>query len=200
MNRWPLFEVEPALVPTRDLGELESLPDFLSAIAPDINDDAPARLERLAPRMTDPDYWAHLAALWVYTDAPHQHLRVWRRLFRASRPGRHHLMHLDELETLRDLPAQVTLHRGFSRYGGERGIAWTPDPNLALAFAERWLGYAPVPDDGVFVATITVPRAKVIACFERESMEGVECIVLDRRGHRCTVSRHPVSASLANLT
>jgi hypothetical protein len=45
-----------------------------------------------------------------------------------------------------------------------------------------------------------VTRAEQRHSFERESMEGVECIVLDRRGYRCTVSRHPVSASLANLT
>jgi hypothetical protein len=145
--------------------------------------------------MTDHEYWAHLGALWVYTDAPHRHLHIWRRLFRAARPGREHLMRPDEMETLYGLPPRVTLHRGFSHHGGEHGIAWTPNADLALAFARRWLGYSARPDDGVFVATVTVPSAKVIACFDRESMEGVGCILLDRRGHRCTVSRDPVSAS-----
>ncbi|MDX6648161.1 MAG: hypothetical protein QOJ97_112 [Solirubrobacteraceae bacterium] len=167
------FEIEPACVPTRELDHLDCGGDFLSAIAPDINADAPARLERLAPRMTDREYWSLLGALWVATDVPHMHLRVWRRLFHARRPGRRHLMTAAELDLLQGLSEPVTLHRGFSMHTGQNGLAWTPDEELARAFAERWVGYAVVADAGLFLATVMRAHAHAARCFDRESMPGV---------------------------
>jgi hypothetical protein len=182
------FDVESGLVETRELRNVNPRGDFFAFIAPDINHDAPLRFERLAPHMTDRQYWRLLATLWVYTDTPHPYLPVWRRLFRAPRPGRErHLMYPNERALLRGLPARVELHRGFEKVGGEAGIAWTRDIEMAHAFAERWVGYTPEPDDGLFVATVTVPRERVVACFERESMPGVECVVPSRRGYPSVV-------------
>jgi hypothetical protein len=178
--------VDPALVETHRLpgaatdGPL-SAGELIAYIAADINDDAPRRFERLAPRMSDTQYWQLLAYLWVYTDAPHAYVHVWRRLFRSERPGRDHAMHPDERAELAEFGDRIDVFRGFCKHGGENGIAWTPDRDLAVAFAERWVGYVVAPD-GLFVARATIPADRIVALFDRKSVVGREVVVPSLRG------------------
>lgn len=145
--------------------------------------------EAMAPAMSDEDYWQYLGVLWVFHDRVHDRLARWRRLFRSPRPAREHLMREHERERFRALPERLTVYRGFCVHGGENGISWADSYDFALAFAERWAAnFAHVADmepGGLFVASVTIPRSRVLACFEREGgMAGVELVVPDLRGYR----------------
>jgi hypothetical protein len=163
----------------------------------------------IAPALDDARYWETLGNLWVHHDRVHDQLRTWRTLFGCQRPERERLMREHELEDLAALPTRVEVFRGFSMLGGENGLAWTPDEEMALAFAERWAGHhssinkaceelVPVPDDGLFIARAVVARQRIVALFRRESVDGVEVIIPSLRGYRRTVTQTMSAADLAS--
>jgi hypothetical protein len=146
----------------------------------------------LAPAMADEDYWRLLASIWVYHDVVHDRLRTWRRLFRAARAKREHLMDDYELERWAALPGRVEVFRGFRHEGGQDGLAWTLDRDVALRFARgeaivlgnQTLAEA-IPSPDAFLASAVVPHACVAAFFNRED----EVIVPSFRGYARRVER-----------
>lgn len=133
--------------------------------------------------LNDRDYWRLLAQTWIGHDVVHRDLSTWRMLFSSPRQGREWLMGETERAHLAALPEAVTAHRGFSDPGGQRGIAWTLDHERAEWFA-RWfeaLGGAFV----ATVATVAIPRTRIVALFDRRG-EG-EVVIPDLRGYRSEV-------------
>jgi hypothetical protein len=146
----------------------------------------PAFVEFLAEwghgSVPDADYWRLLAFTWQHHDFVYHSLAVWRMLFRSPRPGREHLMTSSERERLAALPERVTAHRGFSDRRGRAGIAWTLDREGAELFARRFESL----QGGAYVATVTVPRERVLAYFGERNES--EILLPDLRGYRPQVA------------
>jgi hypothetical protein len=110
----------------------------------------------------DADYWRLLREVWVMTDYPHHHIRVWRALFSSERPGRKHLMDSDPegRAAWAALPDEITAFPGFRQEGGHRGLSWTTDRARAEWFARRF-SFAGT----AMLATVRVPRSAIVAAF-----------------------------------
>jgi hypothetical protein len=140
-------------------------------------------------RITDEDYWRLVADAWTGHDVVHPDLPEWRRLFGSPRPGREHLMTDDERARLAGLPDRVTVHRGFGDPAGRLGMAWTLDRERAEWFARDFAGSPRMASLGVrsscaWVATVVVPRGRIVACFA--GRDESEVIVPNLRGYRPT--------------
>lgn len=85
-----------------------------------------------------PDYWRLLGDAWTAAEAVAANEETWRRLFSSSRPDREMLMTEAERPFLAALPEEVTIYRGHSHEGGERGLAWTLDRDSAVRFAHQF--------------------------------------------------------------
>jgi hypothetical protein len=76
------------------------------------------------------------------------------------------------------LPARVEMFRGFSDRGAEDGISWALQRDFAEAFAHRWAVMRQVRGvDGLFLARSVVGRESIVACFDREAIDGTEVII-----------------------
>lgn len=126
--------------------------------------------------LSDRDYWRLLAQIWIGHDVVYSDLATWRALFGSSRPGREWLMDEAERARVAALPEVVTAYRGFSHPGGQAGISWTLEREQAEWFARRLevLG-------GAFVATVVVPRERIVAVFD--GRDEAEAVIPDRRGY-----------------
>jgi hypothetical protein len=154
---------------------------------------------KIASALDDETYWVALGWFWVHHDVVHPRLRLWRALFRSPRPRRECLMTEGERDELDTLPSHVAVYRGFCVRGGEDGLAWTLDEDLAYEFAKRWAGYSRVPDDGLFIAHAVIPRERVLALFRRESRDGAEVIVPSFRGYPRRVQQVMEAADLRGI-
>jgi hypothetical protein len=187
----PVIMLEHALVATRTLKRIKinDVDQLLAYVGPEVNIDFARRFEILSIHLSDEDYWRVLTTLWVWNDRPGIQLQTWRRLFRATRPHRHLLMNEHEREILAGLAAHVEVFRGFCGHdrGDWHGISWTLDRASAEAFAQRWamMRRTEVPR---FVASATVARNLIVACFDRESQEGVEAVVPGMRGQELIIT------------
>jgi hypothetical protein len=117
------------------------------------------RLEALAPKMTDTDYWAALG-LW-YTEQEFFNQAQLRRLFAIDRPGREHLMDEEDRAFLAQLPESFDVFRGYGKTAN--GWSWTLDRKKAIWFAQRFAGVSS--DKPPMLATGSIDRSAVVAYF-----------------------------------
>ena len=113
-------------------------------------------------------YWQMVRDAWVATESVSANEDTWRRLFSSDRPGREALTAERDRPVLEGLPEEVTVYRGHSHDGGERGLAWTLERDSAEKFARQFaystdLGHPPGEPR---VATATVPHDSIVALFE----------------------------------
>ena len=137
----------------------------------------------ISPALSGEAYWENLGSLWVHHDRVHDHLHTWRKLFRSSRRGREQLMREDEQRIRAGLPDQIDVFRGFSATGGEVGLAWSLNRELALGFAVKGAYDGSPRFDGAWIAHARIASRCVLACFQREAMPGVEVVVNVRHDH-----------------
>jgi hypothetical protein len=93
-----------------------------------------------------------------------------------------------ERRILAELPARIDVYRGYCVEGGQFGLAWSLDRELALAFAARRV-HTNADFDGLFIAHVTIASDRVLARFEREAIGGVEVIVPNLRGYHRKIER-----------
>jgi hypothetical protein len=129
--------------------------------------------------LDDVSYWRILGDAWTASDAIAANEDEWRRLFAADRPGREHLTREPDRPVLAALPDPVTVYRGHSHDGGERGIAWTLLRESAEAFARQFATSTDMghPPGDPRVATATVPRSAIIALHQHRRPGDV--VILD---------------------
>jgi hypothetical protein len=116
-------------------------------------------LEKLAPEMSDADYWAALG-VW-YTEQEFFDQAQLRRLFAVDRPYREHLMDEEDRAALAQLPETFEVHRGYGKTAN--GWSWTIDRDKAIWFAQRFAGVSS--DKPPMLATGSVDRSAVVAYF-----------------------------------
>ncbi len=126
-----------------------------------------------------PDYWRLLGDAWTAAEAVAANEETWRRLFSSSRPDREMLMTEAERPFLAALPEEVTIYRGHSHEGGERGLAWTLDRDSAVRFAHQFATSTDIghPPGEPRLATATVPSSSILAVFQARR-EG-DVVILD---------------------
>ena len=129
--------------------------------------------------LDDQSYWRILGDAWTASEAVAANEDTWRRLFSSDRPGREHLTREPDRPLLAALPEEVTVYRGHSHEGGERGIAWTLERESAVKFARQFatstdLGH---PTGEPRLAIATVPRASILALHQARR-EG-DVVILD---------------------
>jgi hypothetical protein len=128
---------------------------------------------RVRERMSDRDYWQTLASLWLETENLHEDQQEWVGALTASRAGRAQwLMDESERAILASFDGRVKVYRGFRRPGRHLAPSWTLDAARAQWFARRAIDRG----TGGYLATVTVPKASVIAYF---GGRGEQEIVLD---------------------
>lgn len=116
-----------------------------------------------------PAYWQMVRDAWIATESVAANEDTWRRLFSSDRPGRENLTDERDRPVLEGLPEEeVTVYRGHSHDGGERGLAWTLERDSAEKFAQQFahstdLGHPPGEPR---IATATVPRSSIVAVFQ----------------------------------
>ena len=115
--------------------------------------------------LDDVSYWRLVGDAWTATESVSANEDTWRELLSSPRPGREHLTREPDRAVLAELPEEVTVYRGHSHDGGERGIAWTLLRDSAETFAHQFatstdLGHPP---GDPRVAIATVPRSAIIA-------------------------------------
>lgn len=123
--------------------------------------ERPYRLDafvKIAKDLPDDKYWSLLASIWTDTENGWQNLDTWRALFASERPGRGHLMDVDEHSTLRNLPDTVEIYRGCEKGVNEDGISWTLNRDKAEFFANRFT------KQGI-VLTKQINKSDIIAVF-----------------------------------
>jgi hypothetical protein len=129
--------------------------------------------------LDDISYWRILGDAWTATDAVATNEDEWRRLFSSDRPGRENLTREPDRALLAALPEEVTVYRGHSHEGGERGLAWTLSRESAEAFALEFAHSTDMghPPGEPRVATAIVPRSAIIALHQHRR-EG-DVVILD---------------------
>jgi hypothetical protein len=91
----------------------------------------------VADKMSDRNYWEHLACIWADTENGWQNLSEWQRLFDSDRPERRYLMDTYDFQAYSNLPDMVTVYRGCQKNQNENGLSWTFDKEKAQFFATR---------------------------------------------------------------
>jgi hypothetical protein len=129
--------------------------------------------------LDDASYWRILGDAWTASDAIAANEAEWRRLFSSDRPGRENLTREPDRAVLADLPEEVTVYRGHSHDGGERGLAWTLSRESAEIFARQFATSTDMghPPGDPRVATAVVPREAIIAMHQHRRPGDV--VILD---------------------
>ena len=91
----------------------------------------------LAENFDDATFWKLFGYTWRNQEEVWTNRKVFLTLFQAERPGREALMDEDEHESLRNLPDEFPVYRGFQGRR-EKGISWTTDRDKAVWFANRF--------------------------------------------------------------
>ena len=109
--------------------------------------------------LPDDRYWSLLSRIYQTQKFTIHDRDLFKDLFRSDRPGREHLMTLEEQAVFARLPKRLRVYRGYS---GEDlyadGIAWTLDRRQAVWYANRYRE-----DDNPMVASGTVAKADIWA-------------------------------------
>jgi hypothetical protein len=130
---------------------------------------------RVRERMSDRDYWQTLASLWLETENLHEDQHEWVVALTADRACRSQsLMDETERAILAGLDEEVSVYRGFRLRGRHLAPSWTLDAARAQWFAGRAID----PGTDGYLATVTIPKAIVIAYFSGRNEQE---IVLDPR-------------------
>jgi len=113
-------------------------------------------------------YWRMVGDAWIATESVAANEETWRRLFSREHPGREELTRERDRPVLEALPGEVTVYRGFSHEGGERGLAWTLHRDSAEKFARQFAASTDLghPPGEPRLATATVPREAILALFQ----------------------------------
>ncbi len=120
--------------------------------------------------LSDRDYWACLATLWV-TDYLAHDLSWWNDHLWCNRPHRSAAMTPAERAIYEQLDAPIVLHRGYATSANTLGISWTDDPSVAEFFAYNFLSHqlGNTPSTAGIVSCTFDP--KEIAFFKNENGE-----------------------------
>lgn len=103
--------------------------------------ERPYRVEafiKIADKLSNTDYWRLLSDVWIDTENQYAYVNEWKKLLSSKRSNRHYMMTEEEDNTLRSLPAQVTIYRGCQKGINEDGLSWTLDKSKAEFFANRF--------------------------------------------------------------
>ena len=103
--------------------------------------ERPYRVEafiKIADKLSDTDYWRLLSDVWIDTENQYAYINAWKKLLASKRSNRHYMMTEEEDNTLRSLPAKVTIYRGCQKGINEDGLSWTLDKSKAEFFANRF--------------------------------------------------------------
>lgn len=127
----------------------------------------PEALLDSADALSDEDYWALVAEVWIDTEFPSRNWEVWDELLSSERPGREALMEPEDHEVWNHFTKEpVTIYRGVASEPGEvntDGFSWTTHLPRAGWFARRFAYDKTVP----YLVTGEVMRDDVLAYFAR---------------------------------
>lgn len=88
--------------------------------------------------MSDDEYFPLLGQVWIDSENIHQMFDEWCQLLQDNYEGARYMGSEDDIAVLDSLPDEVTIYRGFTHNGGEKGLSWTLDRKMALFFARRF--------------------------------------------------------------
>jgi len=144
-------------------------------------------LQNIADKMTDAQYWALVAEVWIDAGDTYAERERWTQIWTSTRPYRDHVMTVDEHKALAQIPDdQITIYRGCLR-GTEQGLSWSLNKNDARVVAARLVGQ-PV------LVTGTVDKRRIQAFFSgRPNRKEDEVVVLPRHVRRVAVNETPGS-------
>jgi hypothetical protein len=87
---------------------------------------------------SDGRYWELLGEIWVNSENIWQNLREWRGCLKSKRLNQHLFMSIEDFETFRILPEELTIYRGYGCEANMSGMSYTLILDKALWFAQRF--------------------------------------------------------------
>jgi len=143
----------------------------------------PEALQRVADKMTDSQYWAMVAEVWL--DADIIDIDRWTDIWTLPRAYRDHVMTVDEHKALAQIPDdEITIYRGCTA-NTVQGLSWSLNPSDARMVAYRL-------DGAPLLVTATVEKQRIQAFFSgRPNRETDEVVVLERDYHPVSVKELP---------
>jgi hypothetical protein len=148
-------------------------------------------LSRIAPALTDAEFWPLVADVWMDSESIGRHRRLIRRLLASPRPQRDLIMTAQERAVFSALPDPIVAWRGTRRINGDHMMSWTLDEARAVWFAERFAFRAPG-----LVLKAEIPKDAVVAYLDGRSER--EVIVVDR--HRIAVKGTTITRRRSSIT
>jgi len=142
-------------------------------------------LQSIADKMTDAQYWALVAEVWIDADDTYTERGRWTQIWTSTRPYRDHVMTVVEHEALAQIPDdEITIYRACLPET-EHGLSWSLNKNDARAVAGRLAGQP-------IVVTATVEKQRIQAFFSgRPNRQEDEVVVLPRHIRRVGTSETP---------
>jgi len=93
---------------------------------------------RIAPKLTDAEYWEYLRFVWEDSETIFQYQLLWAMLLSSNRGQRESFMDAEEREFLAALPERFTVFRGYwPECGNENGLSWTLNRDIAIRLGSR---------------------------------------------------------------
>lgn len=118
------------------------------------------------------DYWKIISWVWCDADSTTKNTEVWRQLFSNHMDHRREMMWTEEIEAFDNLPQSITVYRGCA-VGGEAGLSWSTDREVAINFATKFMD---VGSPDVLLITGEVRKADVIAYLLRREESEILCL------------------------
>lgn len=94
----------------------------------------PPFIGHVLPRVKGAQYWRILRTLWSELEVMMPDRKQWENLLGRAEPQPEHFMSKKERRLLGELPATLTVFRGFGHSGGEVGFSWTLNRATAVKF------------------------------------------------------------------
>ncbi len=134
---------------------------------------------RIADQLDDATYWERLGRLWTDSENIFEAEALWLRLLSdpARQANRWLLMTDEERAHLDELPARITVYRGYTHPGRGNGMSWSLSRDVARRFAFRF-----TVDTRGRIARREVAKDEVIAYFAGRGEQ--EIVLAPRRRRR----------------
>lgn len=110
----------------------------------------------IAHEIPDDQWFPLLGRIWTDSENIHQMIDEWNAILEGNYESARYMGGPDDVAVLEALPDRVTIHRGFTHNGGEKGLSWTLDIEIARFFAKRFGASSRI-------ATGVIPKDKILA-------------------------------------
>ena len=127
--------------------------------------------QKLPPQL----YWWGLRCAYELSDNLYKYREEVKTCFNSDLPNREELMTQKEKETLKSLPAIVTIYRGMTikeMNTGSYGVSWSLKKDIAKFFT-TYFRNCDVKNEPKVIKELTIPKEKIIAYFNERDEEEV---------------------------